>query len=162
MAQSIKEIIYDALRHPSDDVRMTDAEYDVAMMFMRVVPDTIEGAEEQRRNDMQYRALGNITPLLTYLQGNASTLLPDALPGAYLLEELIKVLPALVTDAMRMRGLRLIVCESDMNMKVKMLDAVAGHLNTQPDVVADEKPTIERLNEVIDAILSVAHQARQS
>lgn len=158
-----------ALKLAHHDGRVSNGEYMLLADFMTAkFPGSVNRAplpvEEPSfgRDSMQYRALGNITPLLTYLQNNASTLLPDALPGSYLLDELSKVLPALVTDAGRMRGLRLIVCEQNIDLKLKMIDAVTGYLETQPDIAADDAPTVERLNEVIDGMLIAAHQARQS
>lgn len=72
--------------------------------------------------------------------------------------ELLDSFDALVIDASRYRGLRLIVTEPNHDVRERMIDAVEKALPDDPD----DSPTAARVDELCDLILMAASGARNA
>lgn len=76
------------------------------------------------------------------------------------LRDAIVELKHVAADAQRFAGLRMIICEPDIDKRDQMLEAIEVLMNAQPDDMGDV-PTPDRIDELVDAMLLTAAGARK-
>lgn len=72
--------------------------------------------------------------------------------------DILESFDALAADAQRFAGLRLILCESDPTKRERIIEAVDKWMES--NAMPTDPPTPERVNELADAMILVAANAR--